>query len=392
MIEKIKIAVVGLGYVGMSLAVLLGRTQDVVALDIDVDRVATVNSGRATVFDPAMEEVMTCEKLSLSATSDPAIAYADARYIIVATPTDYDPQKNYFNTLSVESVIAQARSYNPTATIVIKSTIPVGFTRQIRQARGDENIIFSPEFLREGQALHDNLYPSRIVVGGHSAEARHFAQILKEACLDPDVSVLQTGSTEAEAIKLFANTYLGMRVAFFNELDSFGLSRGLDVREIIQGVSLDPRVGNGYNNPSFGYGGYCLPKDTKQLLANYEDVPQNIIQGIVDANTSRKDFIAAQIIARGANVVGIYRLAMKQGSDNMRSSSIQGIMKRLKAKGVEVIIYEPLLSDEFYYNSKVIQNRDGFLQAADLIVTNRLEDALLPYRDKVFTRDLFGVN
>lgn len=392
MAEKTKIAVVGLGYVGMSLAVLLGRTQDVVALDIDVDRVATVNAGRATVFDPEMEEVINCEKLSLSATSDPATAYADARYIIVATPTDYDPKKNYFNTLSVESDIAQARSYNPIATIVIKSTIPVGFTRQIRQARGDENIIFSPEFLREGQALHDNLYPSRIVVGGHSAEACHFAQILREACLDPDVSTLQTGSTEAEAIKLFANTYLGMRVAFFNELDSFGLSRGLDVREIIQGVSLDPRVGDGYNNPSFGYGGYCLPKDTKQLLANYEVVPQNIIQGIVDANTSRKDFIATQIIARGAKVVGIYRLAMKQGSDNMRSSSIQGIMKRLKAKGVEVIIYEPLLSDEFYYNSKVIQNYDEFLQAADLIVTNRLEDALLPYRDKVFTRDLFGKN
>ena len=392
MTEKTKIAIVGLGYVGMSLAVLLGRTQDVVALDIDPARVDRVNNGRPTVVDADMEAVMARETLSLIATTDPAVAYEGAEFVVVATPTDYDPEKNYFNTTSVEQVIEQARAHNPTATIVIKSTIPVGFTDRMRDAMEQDNLLFSPEFLREGQALHDNLYPSRIVVGGHSAEAKRFAEILKEACLDPEVPVLQTGSTEAEAIKLFANTYLAMRVAFFNELDSFGLSRGLDVREIIDGVSLDPRVGAGYNNPSFGYGGYCLPKDTKQLLANYEDVPQHIIQGIVDANTSRKDFIAAQIIARGAKVVGIYRLTMKHGSDNTRSSAVQGIMKRLKAKGVEVILYEPLLTEELYYNSEVVRDREAFLERAELIVTNRMEEVLLPYENKVFTRDLFGVN
>lgn len=392
MAEKTKITIVGLGYVGMSLAVLLGRTQDVVALDIDDARVVTVNSGRPTVVDPDMEDVMANETLSLVATTDSAEAYQGATYIVIATPTDYDPDKNSFDTQSVERVIDQARSYNPTATIVIKSTIPVGFTEGVRQARGDENILFSPEFLREGQALHDNLYPSRIVVGGQGPEAQRFAEILKEACLDPEVTVLLTGSTEAEAIKLFANTYLAMRVAFFNELDSFGLSRGLDVREIIDGVSLDPRVGPGYNNPSFGYGGYCLPKDTKQLLANYENVPQHIIRGIVDANSSRKDFIAEEIINKAAKVVGIYRLAMKQGSDNTRSSAIQGVMKRLKAKGVEVIVYEPVLSEDLYYGSEVMRDRDAFLERADLIVSNRLEEALLPHRHKVFTRDLFGLN
>ena len=392
MTEKIKIAVVGLGYVGMSLAVLLGRTQRVVALDIDPARVATVNAGRPTVIDPEMEDVMARKPLSLVATTEPADAYKDASFIIVATPTDYDPKKNYFNTQSVEHVIDEARAHNSSATIVIKSTIPVGFTAQISETRGDENILFSPEFLREGQALHDNLYPSRIVVGGRDPRAEHFAELLKEASLDPDVPVLLTGSTEAEAIKLFANTYLAMRVAFFNELDSFGLSRGLDVREIIDGVSLDPRVGGGYNNPSFGYGGYCLPKDTKQLLANYENVPQNIINGIVDANSSRKDFIAAQIIARGAKVVGIYRLTMKQGSDNTRSSAIQGVMKRLKAKGVEVILYEPMLEEESYYNSEVVRDRVTFLERSDLIVSNRLEEDLLSVRQKVFTRDLFGID
>jgi len=392
MTEKTKITVVGLGYVGMSLAVLLGRTQNVVALDIDPARVATVSAGRPTVIDPDMEDVMAREPLSLLATTEPAEAYKDASFIIVATPTDYDPTKNYFNTQSVEQVIDEARAHNPGATIVIKSTIPVGFTAQIRETRGDENILFSPEFLREGQALHDNLYPSRIVVGGRSPRAERFAELLKEASLDPDVPVLLTGSTEAEAIKLFANTYLAMRVAFFNELDSFGLSRGLDVREIIDGVSLDPRVGDGYNNPSFGYGGYCLPKDTKQLLANYENVPQNIINGIVDANSSRKDFIAAQIIARGAKVVGIYRLTMKQGSDNTRSSAIQGVMKRLKAKGVEVILYEPMLEEESYFNSEVVRDRMTFLERSDLIVSNRLEESLLAVRHKVFTRDLFGID
>lgn len=390
--KKTKITVVGLGYVGMSLAVLLGRTQDVVALDIDPARVAMVNSGRPTVIDTDMEEVMANETLSLMATTVPAEAYQGADFVIVATPTDYDPAKNYFDTSSVETVIDQARAYNPNATIVIKSTIPVGFTAETRAQRGDDNILFSPEFLREGQALHDNLHPSRIVVGGRGQEAERFANLLKAASLAPDVPVLLTGSTEAEAIKLFANTYLAMRVAFFNELDSFGMARGLEVREIIDGVCHDPRVGGGYNNPSFGYGGYCLPKDTKQLLANYENVPQHIMQGIVDANASRKDFIAEEILKRAPRVVGIYRLAMKRGSDNTRSSAIQGVMKRLKAKGVEVILYEPLLTEERYFNSEVVRERDVFLTRADLIVSNRLEDALLPVQDKVFTRDLYGVH
>jgi len=392
MTEKHKITIVGLGYVGMSLAVLLGRSHSVVAHDIDEDRVAQVNAGRPTVVDAAMEEVMGRKDLSLVATTDATTAYSEADFIIVATPTDYDPDKNYFNTSSVEAVINQARARNPTATIVIKSTIPVGFTAQLRAQRGDDNILFSPEFLREGQALHDNLHPSRIVVGGRGSQAERFAGLLKNACLDPDVPVLLTGSTEAEAIKLFANTYLAMRVAFFNELDSFGLARGLDVREIIDGVCHDPRVGDGYNNPSFGYGGYCLPKDTRQLLANYENVPQHIMQGIVDANSSRKDFIAQEILKRAPKVVGIYRLAMKQGSDNTRSSAIQGVMKRLKAKGVEVILYEPLLDEDLYYNSEVVRDCDAFLERADLIVSNRLEAALFPVQAKVFTRDLYGVN
>ena len=392
MTEKLKITVVGLGYVGMSLAVLLGQRHDVFALDIDEDRVSQVNAGRATVVDAVIEEVMGREDLSLVATTDPTFAYSQADFVIVATPTNYNPDKNYFNTSSVETVIDQARAHNPTATIVIKSTIPVGFTAQLRADRGDDNILFSPEFLREGQALHDNLHPSRIVVGGRGPQAERFAGLLKDACLDPDVPVLLTGSTEAEAIKLFANTYLAMRVAFFNELDSFGLARGLDVREIIDGVCHDPRVGDGYNNPSFGYGGYCLPKDTRQLLANYENVPQHIMQGIVDANSSRKDFIAQEILKRAPKVVGIYRLAMKQGSDNTRSSAIQGVMKRLKAKGVEVILYEPLLAEERYYNSEVVRDCDAFLYRADLIISNRLEEALLPVQAKVFTRDLYGVN
>jgi len=384
MTEKHKITIVGLGYVGMSLAVLLGRSHHVVALDIDEDRVAQVNAGRPTVVDAAMEEVMGRKDLSLVATTDATTAYSEADFVIVATPTDYNPDKNYFNTSSVEAVVDQARARNPTATIVIKSTIPVGFTAQLRAQRGDDNILFSPEFLREGQALHDNLHPSRIVVGGRGAQAERFACLLKDACLDPDVPVLLTGSTEAEAIKLFANTYLAMRVAFFNELDSFGLARGLDVREIIDGVCHDPRVGDGYNNPSFGYGGYCLPKDTRQLLANYENVPQHIMQGIVDANSSRKDFIAEEILRRKPNVVGIYRLAMKQGSDNTRSSAIQGVMKRLKAKGVEVILYEPLLDEDLYYNSEVVRDCDAFLERADLIISNRLDNALLPVQAKVF--------
>ena len=376
----------------MSLAVLLGRTQNVVALDIHPARVATVNSGRPTVMDAYMEDVMARETLSLLATTDPAEAYRGAAFVIVATPTDYDPTKNYFDTSSVEIVIDQARAHNPSATIVIKSTVPVGFTEQARAARGDDNIIFSPEFLREGHALHDNLHPSRIVVGRRGPQAEQFADLLKEACLNPDVPVLLTGSTEAEAIKLFANTYLAMRVAFFNELDSFGMARGLEVREIIDGVCHDPRIGEGYNNPSFGYGGYCLPKDTKQLLANYQNVPQHIVQSIVDANSSRKDFIAEEILKRAPKVVGIYRLVMKQGADNTRSSAIQGVMKRLTAKGVEVILYEPLLMEERYFNSEVVRDYDAFLERADLIVSNRLDDALLSVQGRVFTRDLYGVN
>lgn len=376
----------------MSLAVLLASANEVVALDIDDGRVARVNRGQPTVADPLMDEVMAAEGLALQAMTNPAEAYAGAEFIIVATPTDYDPVKNYFNTSSVEAVIAQARVHNPTATIVIKSTIPVGFTAKLRDVTGDDNILFSPEFLREGQALYDNLHPSRIVVGGGGEAAQRFAELLKESSLNPEVPVLLTGSTEAEAIKLFANTYLAMRVAFFNELDSFGLARGLNVREIIDGVSFDPRVGSGYNNPSFGYGGYCLPKDTKQLLANYGDVPQNIMQGIVDANASRKDFIADEILKRKPAVVGIYRLAMKQGSDNMRSSAIQGVMKRLKAKGVEVIVYEPLLRDESYFSSEVVSDLDDLLERADLIVSNRMEAALASVTHKVFTRDLYGVS
>ncbi|NOX41801.1 MAG: nucleotide sugar dehydrogenase [Alphaproteobacteria bacterium] len=392
MTEKTRIAVVGLGYVGMSISVLLGQTQDVVALDIDADRVARVNAGRPTVIDSLMEEVMGREALSLRATTDPVKAYHGAEFIVVATPTDYDPEKNYFDTSSVEQVINQARTHNSDAAIMIKSTVPVGFTLGQRQARGDDDIIFSPEFLREGQALYDNLHPSRIVVGDQRTSAKRFAELLKAASLKPDVPVLLTGSTEAEAIKLFANSYLAMRVAFFNELDSFGLSRSLDVREIINGVCLDPRVGDGYNNPSFGYGGYCLPKDTKQLLANYQNVPQHIIRGIVDANSARKDLMAEQILKRGARVVGVYRLAMKRGSDNTRNSAIQGVMKRLKAKGIEVIVYEPLLTVDRYYNSEVIRDLGVFLTRAELIVSNRLEEALIPVRDKVFTRDLFGMN
>lgn len=391
-ILKQKICVVGLGYVGMSMAVLLARGHTVTALDIDPARVALVNAGKPTVQDPDLDAAMAQGGLDLTATVDPGAAYAGAGFIIIATPTNYDPEMSFFDTTSVETVIEQARSHNREATIVIKSTVPVGFTAQIAEHRNDGNLMFSPEFLREGRALHDNLHPSRIIVGGKSVRAQLFASLLRDACLEPDVAVLLTGPTEAEAVKLFANTYLAMRVSFFNELDSFGLARGLDVREIIDGVCLDPRIGGGYNNPSFGYGGYCLPKDTKQLLANYQDVPQHIIQGIVDANSARKDFIAERISRRGPKVVGIYRLAMKQGSDNTRSSAVQGIMKRLKAKGIEVIVFEPMLRTDFFFNSRVYKDRAAFLDAADLIVSNRLEDELLPHRDKVFTRDLFGID
>jgi len=390
MTDCYNITVVGLGYVGMSLAVLLARQHRVTALDIDKERVALVNASYPTVADALMTEYMANEKLSLTATTSPAEAYADADFVIVATPTDYDPEKNYFDTGSVEMVVAQTREHNSTATIVIKSTIPVGFTEQLRQTLNDDNFLFSPEFLREGQALHDNLHPSRIIVGGTDDQAALFGQLLQQAALDAQFPVLQMGSTEAEAVKLFANTYLAMRVAFFNELDSFGLARGLNVREIIDGVSLDPRIGAGYNNPSFGYGGYCLPKDTKQLLATYKLVPQTLIQGIVDSNAARKDFIADEILKMNPAVVGVYRLAMKEGSDNFRASSIQGVMKRIKAKGITVIIYEPSLAGTEFFHSEVVEDLQAFKAKSDIIVVNRMCSELLDVQEKIFTRDLFG--
>ena len=390
MTDCYNITVVGLGYVGMSLAVLLARQHRVTALDIDKERVALVNASYPTVADALMTEYMANEKLSLTATTSPAEAYADADFVIVATPTDYDPEKNYFDTGSVEMVVAQTREHNSTATIVIKSTIPVGFTEQLRQTLNDDNFLFSPEFLREGQALHDNLHPSRIIVGGTDDQAALFGQLLQQAALDAQFPVLQMGSTEAEAVKLFANTYLAMRVAFFNELDSFGLARGLNVREIIDGVSLDPRIGAGYNNPSFGYGGYCLPKDTKQLLATYKLVPQTLIQGIVDSNAARKDFIADEILKMNPAVVGVYRLAMKEGSDNFRASSIQGVMKRIKAKGITVIIYEPSLAGTEFFHSEVVEDLQAFKAKSDIIIANRMSSELTGVEAKIFTRDLFG--
>jgi UDPglucose 6-dehydrogenase len=390
MTSRYNITVVGLGYVGMSLAVLLARQHRVSALDIDEERVALVNANQPTVADALMTEYMATQELSLAATTFPAEAYVDADFVIVATPTDYDPEKNYFDTSSVEAVVEQVRGHNSNATIVIKSTIPVGFTEKLCQKVSDDKLLFSPEFLREGQALYDNLHPSRIIVGGAGDQAVLFGELLRQAALDTRVSVLHVGSTEAEAVKLFANTYLAMRVAFFNELDSFGLARGLNVREIIDGVSLDPRIGAGYNNPSFGYGGYCLPKDTKQLLTNYEDIPQHIMQGIVDSNVARKNFLAAEILALKPNIVGVFRLAMKSGSDNTRSAAIQGIMKRLKAKGVEVLVWEPMLRQERYFNSEVVTDLNEFFTRCDLIVSNRLEPELLSEREKVFSRDLYG--
>ena len=390
MTDRYNITVVGLGYVGMSLAVLLARQHRVTALDIDKERVALVNASHPTVADALITEYMTNEKLSLAATTSPAEAYADADFVIVATPTDYDPDKNYFDTSSVEAVIEQARNHNSGATIVIKSTIPVGFTEQLRQTLNDDKLLFSPEFLREGHALHDNLHPSRIIVGGTDDQAALFGRLLHQAALDPQAPVLQVGSTEAEAVKLFANTYLAMRVAFFNELDSFGLARGLNVKEIIDGVSLDPRIGAGYNNPSFGYGGYCLPKDTKQLLANYQLIPQVLVQGIVDANAARKNFVADEILKMKPAVVGVYRLAMKEGSDNFRASSIQGVMKRIKAKGITVIIYEPSLAGTEFFYSEVVEDLQVFKAKSDIIVVNRMCSELQDVQEKIFTRDLFG--